>query len=204
MSQSLPIDVAHAFSTCFVVFHVMFRQCYWHVAIGRLHDAIVCLHVAIGVNMLHPCSYMLRLDLNNFDVANINFRCCGCCVSIFRYCRHVMLGVASRRRGRRAPGVRCCKYWILVLQMLSFNVADMWCWDLCRGWGGRAPDIGCCTQHGSQHDRNIVATWSQHGGGGKKDFWCWMLLATRSQHARNTLATCTRWTLDLTANDWTS
>jgi hypothetical protein len=46
-----------------------------------LHDTIVCLHVAIGVNMLHLCSYLLRvvhvnvskLDLNNFDVANINF-----------------------------------------------------------------------------------------------------------------------------------
>jgi hypothetical protein len=81
MSQSLPIDVAHAFLTYFVVFHAMLHQCSWHVAIGRFHDAIVCLHVAISVNMLHMCSYMLRvvhvnvskLNLNNFDVANIIF-----------------------------------------------------------------------------------------------------------------------------------
>jgi hypothetical protein len=69
-----------------IVFHVIFHQCSWHVVIGRLHDVIVCFHVAIGLNMLHLCSYMLRvihmnvskLDLNDFDVANINFRCCGC------------------------------------------------------------------------------------------------------------------------------
>jgi hypothetical protein len=34
--------------------------------------------------------------------------------------------------------------------------------------GRKAPDVGCCTQHGSQHGCNIVTTWSQHGGG-KKD-----------------------------------
>jgi hypothetical protein len=33
-----------------------------------------------------------------------------------------------------------------------------------RRWR-RAPDVGCCTQHGSQHGRNMVATW----GGEKKD-----------------------------------
>jgi hypothetical protein len=32
--------------------------------------------------------------------------------------------------------------------------------------GEEVPDVGCCTQHGSQHDRNIVATW----GGEKKNF----------------------------------
>jgi hypothetical protein len=34
--------------------------------------------------------------------------------------------------------------------------------------GRKAPDVGCCTQHGSQHGCNIVTTWLQHGGG-KKD-----------------------------------
>jgi hypothetical protein len=38
-----------------------------------------------------------------------------------------------------------------------------------EGEGEEAPDVGCCTQHGSQHGRNIVATWLQHGGGGKKN-----------------------------------
>jgi hypothetical protein len=71
---------------------------------------------------------MFHCDLAN--VADVEFRCC----------RHVMLGVVSRRRG------------------------------------GRAPDVGCCTQHRSQYGRNIVATWLQHsrnmvttcGGGGRK------------------------------------
>jgi hypothetical protein len=42
----------------------------------------------------------------------------------------------------------------------------------------RAPDVGCCTQHGSQHGRKIVTTWE---GGGRKtpDVECW------TQHARN-------------------
>jgi hypothetical protein len=31
-----------------------------------------------------------------------------------------------------------------------------------RRWR-RNPDVGYHTQRGSQHDRNIAATWSQHG-----------------------------------------
>jgi hypothetical protein len=38
--------------------------------------------------------------------------------------------------------------------MLSFDVTHMML-VLCRGG---APDVGCCTQHGSQHGRNILAT----------------------------------------------
>jgi hypothetical protein len=61
------------------------------------------------------------------------------------------------------------------------------------------------TQYGSQHGHNIVATWSQHGVRGKKDSRCWMLhvttFATFSQHVRNTFATFTQWTLDLTTDD---
>jgi hypothetical protein len=54
--------------------------------------------------------------------------------------------------------------------------------------------FGCCTHHGSQHGRNIVATWSQHVGEGKrKTPDVWMLhvtsFATCSEHVRNTLAT---------------
>jgi hypothetical protein len=30
-----------------------------------------------------------------------------------------------------------------------------------RRMGRRAPAVGCCTQHGSQHGRNIVATWGE-------------------------------------------
>jgi hypothetical protein len=47
---------------------------------------------------------------------------------------------------------------------LSFNVVDMWCWVCVEENGRRAPDVGCCTQHGSQHGRNIVATWGEEGG----------------------------------------
>jgi hypothetical protein len=85
-----------------------------------------------------------------------------------------------------------------VLQILIFNVADvefrccrLVMLGLCRGGGGRGLLMfGCCTQHGSQHGRNIVATC---GGGGRKTADVWMLhvtsFATCSEHVRNTLAT---------------
>jgi hypothetical protein len=63
--------------------------------------------------------------------------------------------------------VGCCKHYFSMLQTLRFDVADMWCWV--EEKGEEAPEVGCYTQHGSQHDPNIVATWSQHGGGEKKD-----------------------------------
>jgi hypothetical protein len=55
-----------------------------------------------------------------------------------------------------------------------------------RGEGGLLM-FGCCTHHGSQHGRNIVATC---GGGEKKDAWCLdvarnlvrNMFATHSQH----------------------
>jgi hypothetical protein len=78
-------------------------------------------------------------------------------------------------------------------------------WFCVEKEGRRALDVGCCTQYGSQHGHNIVATWSQHGVRGKKDSRCWMLhvtaFATFLQYVRNTLATFTQWTLDLTADD---
>jgi hypothetical protein len=90
---------------------------------------------------------MFHCDLANVD--DIEFRCC----------RHVMLGVVSRRRG------------------------------------GRARDVGCCTQHMSRHGRNIVATWSQHVGEVEERRpmldvarnLIRNMLETRSQHARNIL-----------------
>jgi hypothetical protein len=68
-----------------------------------------------------------------------------------------------------------------MLRMLSLDVADMCCWVLQTFFfnvadvafrclqtcgvgccieekGEEAPDVGCCTQYGSQHGRNIVAT----------------------------------------------
>jgi hypothetical protein len=38
----------------------------------------------------------------------------------------------------------------------------------CVEEGRKAPDVGCCTQPGSQHGHNIVATWGEEG---KKDSW---------------------------------
>jgi hypothetical protein len=90
----------------------------------------------------------------------------------------------------------CC--W--VLQILFFNVADV-AFRCCRHVvfgccveekGEEAPDVGCCTQHESQHDRNTVATWSQHGG--RKERLPMLdvasnrvrnIFVTDSQHARN-------------------
>jgi hypothetical protein len=69
-----------------------------------------------------------------------------------------------------------------MLQTLNFNVADVefryyrhMMLRFVTRRRGRAPDVGCCTQHGSQHGRNI----SQHGGGGLLMFeYC-------TQHAHN-------------------
>jgi hypothetical protein len=58
--------------------------------------------------------------------------------------------------------------------------------------GEEALDVGCCTQHESQHDRNIVATWSQHRGREERLLMLDVasnrvrnIFETRSQHARN-------------------
>jgi hypothetical protein len=92
----------------------------------------------------------------------------------------------------------CC--W--VLQTLNFNVVDVefsmlqtcdvgFCVE---EEGRKAPDVGCCTQHGSQHGCNIVATW------GRREERLMMLDVARSR-VRNMFATCTQWTLDQTADD---
>jgi hypothetical protein len=112
----------------------------------------------------------------------------------------------------------CCNHYFSMLQMLSLDVTDMCCWVLqtlflnvadvvfrCRRHvvlgvvlrrrEKRAPDVKCCTQHGSQHGRNIVATWSQHEGGPEErrktpDVGC--CKQPRSQYFHNTLAIFTR------------
>jgi hypothetical protein len=58
--------------------------------------------------------------------------------------------------------------------------------------GGKAPDVGCCTQHGSQHGRNIVATWSQHGGRREERL---LMLDVARNRVRNMLATRSQHTL---------
>jgi hypothetical protein len=76
--------------------------------------------------------------------------------------------------------------WCRVLQTLNFNVADVE--FRCRGdvmlgfvsrrRGRRATNVECCTQHSSQHARNIVATWGRR----EEAHWCLDV-------ARNMLAT---------------
>jgi hypothetical protein len=96
--------------------------------------------------------------------------------------------------------VRCCKYYFSMLQTLRFDVCRHVVLGVVLRRMEEAPDVGCCTQHGSQHGNNIVATWSQHGGGEKKHSWCWMLQATAfatfSQHARNI------YSVDFRSNGW--
>jgi hypothetical protein len=91
--------------------------------------------------------------------------------------------------------------------------------------GRRAPDVGCCTQHESQHGRNMgrlgVVPGRRRGGPLMLDVahnmlatfapWtatCSQHLLSRSQHAciicsldRNMLATFAPWTLNWTADD---
>jgi hypothetical protein len=80
----------------------------------------------LSLDVADTCCWALQTL--NFNVADVEFRCC----------RHVMLGFVSRRRGGRAPGV------------------------------------GCRTQPRSQHGRNIVTTWSQQVGGGRRPADVWM------------------------------
>jgi hypothetical protein len=68
----------------------------------------------------------------------------------FRYCKHVILGVANLI-------FQCCRHCVSMLQTCGVGCCV-------EEKGEETPDVGCCTQHGSQHSRNIVATWSQHGG----------------------------------------
>jgi hypothetical protein len=58
-----------------------------------------------------------------------------------------------------------------MLQMLSFDV-------------GRAPDVGCCTQQGSQHGRNIGRFGVCRGEGGSL-----LILDVARNTSRNMLAT---------------
>jgi hypothetical protein len=56
-----------------------------------------------------------------------------------------------------------------MLQMLHLTLQTFDVGCCVEEKGEEAPDVGCRTQHQSQHDRNIVAKWSQHGGGAKKN-----------------------------------
>jgi hypothetical protein len=48
-----------------------------------------------------------------------------------------------------------CKHYFSMLHMLRFDVCRHACVE---EKGEEIPDVACCTQHGSQHDRNIVTT----------------------------------------------
>jgi hypothetical protein len=71
-----------------------------------------CIHVLHMLQMSHANVSKLGLNFSMlqsliFDVANAESRCC----------RHVLLGVAN--------------VIFSMLQMLRFDVTDMWCWVLC-------------------------------------------------------------------------
>jgi hypothetical protein len=54
--------------------------------------------------------------------------------------------------------------------------------------GDEVTDVGCCTQHGSQHGSNIVATWGRGKGKLVLDVASNRvrnIFVTHSQHARN-------------------
>jgi hypothetical protein len=88
---------------------------------------------------------MLDVATINFDAADAESRCF----------RHLLLGVTN-------IVFQCCRCCVSMLQ--TFDVGCC-----VEEKGEEAHDVGCCTQQGSQHCWNIVATWSQHGGGEKKN-----------------------------------
>jgi hypothetical protein len=87
----------------------------------------------LSLDVADTCCCMLQTL--NFNVADVEFR----------YCRHVMLGFVSRRRGR-APVVGCCMQhrW-----QYSRNM---------REEGGGPLMFECCTQHAHNVARNMLAT----------------------------------------------
>jgi hypothetical protein len=121
--------------------------------------------------MLHAIWVVVLMMLQHFvsRVSSATLTCCDICILMF-HCD--LANVANVE-------FRCCRHVMLVL---------------CQGGGGggRSPDVGCCTHHGSQHGRNM---W----GRGKKDVWCLdvarnlirNMLGTRSQHTRDIV----RWML---------
>jgi hypothetical protein len=136
-------------------------------------DLDVSLLQTSSFNVVDACCWVLQTL--NFNVADLSFGCC----------RHVMFGC---RGGGGAPGfddvaqlqhfvscisstLTCCDICILMFHCDLANVADVE-FRCCRHVmgvvsrrGGRAPDVGCCMQHKSQHSRNMVAAC---GGGGRK------------------------------------
>jgi hypothetical protein len=90
------------------------------------------------------------LQTLNFNVTDVEFWCC----------RHVMLGFVSRRG-----------YWCWMLH--ATRVAT---WSqhglLCRGEG--ATDVGCCTQHRSQHGLIECCAREEEEGGGLPNVGCCM------------------------------
>jgi hypothetical protein len=96
------------------------------------------------------------------DVATICFqmlRMLQLFFSIFFMLQTLILDVADAES-------RCCRHVLLGVANIFFNVADVAfrCLQTCgvgcciEEKGEEAPDVGCCTQYGSQHGRNIVAT----------------------------------------------
>jgi hypothetical protein len=69
-----------------------------------------------------------------FDAADAESRCC----------RRVLLGVANII-------FQCCRCCVSMLQTFDVRCCV-------EEKEEEAPNVGCCKQHGSQHDRNIVAT----------------------------------------------
>jgi hypothetical protein len=84
-----------------------------------------------------------------------------------RCCRHVLLGVANII-------FQCCRCCVSMLQ-----TCDVRC--CVEEKGEEAPDVGCCTQHGSQYSRNMGRTEERL-----------LMLDVASNRVRNKLATCSQ------------
>jgi hypothetical protein len=124
----------------FSVFHLLLLTCcdicilmfHCHLANGADVEFRCCRHVVLGVVSRGEEGWCWMLQKLIFNVADIGFR----------YCKHVILGVVLRRR--REKDSWC---WMLHATRIATWVA----WVLCRGRRGKAPDVGCYTQHDSQY-----------------------------------------------------
>jgi hypothetical protein len=154
------------------------------------------------------CCNVTKVDLN---VADVIFECCGCFFRMLRMlfltccncsssgCNRFSFMFANRCTHVASVFLRCLKkvscYW--VLQTLNFNVADVEfrcrrhvvLGVMLRRREKRLLMLDVARNTGSQHGRNIVATWSQHGDERRKTHDVGCCKQPRSQHFHNTFAT---------------
>jgi hypothetical protein len=114
------------------------------------------------------CCWLLQTL--NFNVADVEFRCC----------RLAMLGFVLRRRGKLLMLDVACATRVATWSQHSRNTLATWEEE---GGGLLMVDVARNTvATWSQYSRNMIATWDRNMGGGRRPADILMLRAICSQH----------------------